>query len=74
MLELEDGRWGAFEIKLGASQIDKAAENLLKTERKIREDNAENAPAFLAVICGLSNAAYRRKDGVYVIPLTALKP
>lgn len=74
VLELEDGRWGAFEIKLGASQIDKAAENLLKTERKIREDNAENAPAFLAVICGLSNAAYRRKDGVYVIPLTALKP
>ena len=74
VLELEDGRWGAFEIRLGASQIDKAAENLLKTERKIREDNAENAPAFLAVICGLSNAAYRRKDGVYVIPLTALKP
>lgn len=74
VIELEDGRWGAFEIKLGASQIDKAAENLLKTERKIREDNAENAPAFLAVICGLSNAAYRRKDGVYVIPLTALKP
>ena len=74
MLELEDGRWGAFEIKLGASQIDKAAENLLKTEKAIREDNPENTPAFLAVICGLSNAAYRRKDGVYVIPLTALKP
>ena len=74
VLELEDGRWGAFEIKLGASQIDKAAENLLKTEKAIREDNPENTPAFLAVICGLSNAAYRRKDGVYVIPLTALKP
>lgn len=74
VLELDDGRWGAFEIKLGASQIDKAAGSLLNTEAKIRQDNAENAPAFLAVVCGLSNAAYRRKDGVYVLPLTALRP
>ena len=74
VLELNDGRWGAFEVKLGASQIDKAAESLLKTDKKIREDNVENAPAFLAVVCGLSNAAYRRKDGVYVLPLTALRP
>lgn len=74
VLELDDGRWGAFEVKLGAAQIDNAAESLLKTDMKIREDNAENAPAFLAVVCGLSNAAYRRKDGVYVLPLTALRP
>lgn len=74
VLELEDGRWGAFEIKLGARQIDKEADNLLKISKKINEDNPVNAPVFLAVICGLSNAAYRRKDGVYVLPLTALRP
>ncbi len=74
VLELDDGRWGAFEIKLGANQIDKAADNLLKISKLITTDNPENAPAFLAVICGLSNAAYQRQDGVYILPLTALKP
>lgn len=31
-------------------------------------------PSVLCVICGLSNATYKRPDGVYVIPITALKP
>ena len=74
VLKLYDGRWGAFEVKLGASQIDNAAKNLLLIDRKIKEDNPENAPSFLCVICGLVNAAYRRDDGVYVVPVTALKP
>lgn len=74
VLQLPDGRWGAFEIKLGISEINSAAENLLKLERKIREDNPENAPRFLAVISGLSGLAERRSDGVYVLPLTVLKP
>ena len=56
------------------SQIDAAADTLIKTDRKIRNDNAENAPAFLAVVSGMVNAAYRRKDGVYVMPITALRP
>ena len=32
------------------------------------------APSVLCVICGLSNAVYKRPDGVYVVPITALKP
>jgi hypothetical protein len=31
-------------------------------------------PAVLCVLCGMSNAAYRRADGVFVVPITALKP
>jgi hypothetical protein len=69
VVELPDGRWGAFEIKLGANQIDKAAANLLS----IKESMAEKPPAFLCVICGLTNMAYTRKDGVMVVPITALK-
>lgn len=74
VVQLEDGRWGAFEIKLGTTQIDSAAENLIRIDNAIRCDNPENAPSFLAVISGLANAAYRRKDNVYVIPLSALRP
>lgn len=72
IVELSDGTWGAFEIKLGANQIEKAAEDLLKF-KAIMEKEGDRPPSILCVICGLSNAAYRRPDGVYVVPITALR-
>ena len=74
VIELSDGRWAAFEIKLGANQIDKAAEELLALKEAIAEEESSNPPDVLCVICGMSNAAYQREDGVYVAPITALKP
>ena len=73
VVELPDGRWSAFEIKLGANQIDSAAQSLLKIYNEIAEDKNGFPPQTLCVICGLTNAAYRRDDGVYVVPITALK-
>ena len=73
VIEMPNGEWGAFEIKLGANQIDGAAENLLSIRDKIARDNKDKVPKFLCVLCGLSNAAYRRPDGVYVVPITSLK-
>ena len=73
VIQLDDGRWGCIEIKLGMNQVDKAASNLLKIQSMFKR-NGSSVPAFLAVICGLSYAAYRRPDGVYVLPITALKP
>ena len=61
-----------FEIKLGANQIDAAAQNLTRIRNEIRKDGGKE-PAALCVVCGLSNAAYMRPDGVYVVPITALK-
>lgn len=73
VIELPDGQWCAFEIKLGANQIDAAAENLLLIQKEIAADPKGKPPAVLCVLCGMSNAAYRRPDGVFVVPLTALK-
>ncbi|MGN1144739.1 MAG: ATP-binding protein [Anaerovoracaceae bacterium] len=72
VLELQDGRWCAFEIKLGANQIDEAARNLLSIRDSI-EESGGTLPSVMCVICGLSNAAYQREDGVFVVPITALK-
>ena len=72
VVELDDGRWCAFEIKLGANQIDKAAANLISISRSIEAADGVS-PSVLCVICGLSNAAYKRPDGVFVVPITALK-
>ena len=73
VIELPDGQWCAFEIKLGANQIDAAAANLLEIKEQISEDPKGKPPAVLCVLCGMSNAAYQRPDGVFVVPITALK-
>ena len=73
VIELDDGRWCAFEIKLGANQIDNAAANLLKIRDEFANDPKGKPPAVLCVICGMINAAFQRPDGVFVVPITALK-
>ncbi|MDD3093602.1 MAG: DUF4143 domain-containing protein [Clostridia bacterium] len=72
VIQLSNGNWCAFEIKLGANQIDDAARNLLSIKKAIEEEDGK-APCSLCVICGMSNAAYRRDDGVFVVPITELK-
>lgn len=73
IVEWNDGRWIAVEIKLGAHEIDEAAANLLSIRKDIMEHNPKNAPAALLVVCGMSHAAYKRPDGVMVAPPTALR-
>ena len=72
IIELEDGSWCAFEIKLGANQIDNAAKNLINIRDSILKANGK-VPSTLCVVCGLATAAYKRPDGVYVVPITSLK-
>ena len=73
VIEMPDGGWCAFEIKLGANQIDAAAANLLKIRDKIAEDPNGRPPKALCVISGLGSAAYTRPDGVMVVPISALR-
>jgi predicted AAA+ superfamily ATPase len=73
VIEMPDGGWCAFEIKLGANQIDAAAANLLKIRDKIAEDPNGRPPKALCVISGLESAAYTRPDGVMVVPISALR-
>lgn len=69
ILELSDGTYGAIEVKLGVGKIEEAAINLQNFAKK-----SEVKPQFMAVVSGMIDYAYKRKDGVYVIPITALKP
>jgi uncharacterized protein len=72
VIETSDGRWGAFEIKLGPGQIDEAAKNLLSLKDLFEKENKQ--PSNLCVICGMANYVYQRPDGVFVVPITALRP
>ncbi len=72
VIELDDGHWCGIEIKLGSNQIDAAAENLKRINQALIRNGNEGATSLL-VIVGIGNVAYRRSDGVLVVPLTALK-
>ena len=72
IIEMEDGSWCGIEIKLGANQIEEAANNLKRINNLIIKQGGNSAKS-LCVICGLTNAAYKRNDGVYVVPITSLK-
>lgn len=75
ILELRDGRWAAFEIKLGENKVPEAAKNLNRLKRKISANPAARnpEPEFLAVLVGAAELArYDKENGVYVIPITML--
>jgi predicted AAA+ superfamily ATPase len=64
--------WGAFEVKLGAGQVDAAAESLLKFAAKV-DTQKVGVPAVLAVVTG-GGYGYTRPDGVVVVPVGAFGP
>ncbi len=71
IIHLNDGRWGAIEIKLGSHEIEKAAQNLKKLKDRV-DSSDNNGPSFLMVITG-TEYAYKREDDIYVVPLGCLK-
>jgi predicted AAA+ superfamily ATPase len=71
IIHLNNGRWGAVEVKLGGEDaINQAAKSLMKLREKI--DESEKAPKFLMVITA-TGFAHRRPDGVLVVPIGCLK-
>jgi predicted AAA+ superfamily ATPase len=71
IVHLRDGRWGAVEVKTGATEIERAAENLKRLRSRIDTDKMRE-PSFLLVLTG-TGLAYRRADGVYIAPIGCLK-
>ena len=71
IVALRDGRWAAIEVKLGNKQIEEAAANLLKLKEKVNTDKM-GEPSFLMVLTG-GEYAYRRSDGVLIVPIGCMK-
>ena len=73
VVHLRNGRYGLIEIKLGGdTAIEKAAANLLSLSRII-DTGRMKEPSFLMVLTAVGDFAYRREDGVYVVPIGCLK-
>ena len=72
ILESDDDKWAAIEVKLGSGRVDEGAVNLLQFAAKVNSDR-HGSPTFLAVITA-TGYGYRRNDGVFVLPIGSLKP
>ena len=70
ILEFEDGEYAAVEIKLGYNEVDDGIKSL-----QTFYNNMIKKPKFMCVIVGVCQAIYKDPDtGIYVVPITALKP
>ncbi len=73
VVHLRNGKYGLIEIKLGGDKlVEDGAESLKTMAVKIDTDKMQ-APSFLMVLTGVGDYAYRRRDGVYVVPIGCLK-
>ena len=70
IIEYPDNSWAGFEVKMGFNAQDEAAGNLIKFSEKINHEKT-GLPSSLTVITA-NGFAYRRKDGVNVVPLSVL--
>lgn len=73
VIHLKNGSYGLIEVKLGGDTlINEGAASLLRLAGKIDTEKMKK-PAFLMVLCGVAPFAYKREDGVFVIPISCLK-
>lgn len=73
IVHLEDGRWGAIEIKLGGDKlIEDGAKSLTALKNKIEKQSREPNPSFLMILTA-RGSLYQREDGIYVVPINCLK-
>lgn len=71
IIHLHDGRWAAFQVKMGSHLFDEAAEKLIRFSNRVDHQKMGN-PSFMAIISA-TEFAYQREDGVMVVPIGMLK-
>lgn len=75
IVELADGRWGAFEIKTSEAKVPEGVANLkrLRDKLSLRPGACTRPPEFMAVITGVSQYAREVEEDIYVIPICGLR-
>ncbi len=73
VVHLRNGSYGLIEIKLGGDKlIEEGVETLKKLRNKLDTSKMKN-PSFMMILVGVGKYAYKRNDGIFVVPLGCLK-
>jgi hypothetical protein len=73
VVHLRNGKYGLVEVKIGGDTlIEEGVNNLKKLSQKIDIDRM-NEPSFMMVLTAIGDYAFRRSDGVWIVPIAALK-
>ncbi|MCF0237763.1 MAG: ATP-binding protein [Sphaerochaetaceae bacterium] len=73
VIHLRNGKYGLIEIKLGGDKlIEEGAKNLLKLKEHIDTDKMKE-PSFMMILTAIGNYAYKRNDGILIVPIGCLK-
>ncbi|WP_026834811.1 ATP-binding protein [Eubacterium xylanophilum] len=73
VIHLRNGKYGFAEIKLGGSKlIEEGVKNLKALKAKIDTDKMRE-PSFMMIVVGVGDYAYRREDGIYIVPIGCLR-
>ena len=73
VIHLRNGSYGLIEIKLGGDTLIEEGADSLKTLKNKLDPEKMKQPSFLMVLTGIGDYAYRREDGVYIVPIGCLK-
>lgn len=73
VVHLRNGNFGLIEVKLGGDSLIEAGAKTLKQLADKIDTTKMKSPSFLMILTGLGQYAYRREDGVYVVPISCLK-
>lgn len=73
VVHLRNGSYGLIEIKLGGEKLIEDGAKTLTALTDIIDTSRMKAPAFRMVLTGVGAFAYRRTDGIYVVPIGCLK-
>lgn len=74
VIHLRNGSYGLVEIKLGGDKLIEEGAETLKTLSDLIDTNSMKKPSFMMVLCAQAPFVYKRNDGVYVVPITSLRP
>ena len=74
VIHLRNGKYGLVEVKIGGDTLINEGAEKLTTLRNNIDTSKMQEPSFMAVVTGTGSYAYRRPDGIYVIPIGSLRP
>lgn len=73
VLHLRNGKYGLIEIKLGGDKLIEEGASNLKKLSSIIDTSKMNKPSFMMILTAVGDYAFRRQDGIYIVPIGCLR-